>query len=305
MENTIKYPEMEDPQRTGRKISALSIVNRKITLITSFLIILVIFIYSFLSSNNKTVKEGVDVNSITPVDSRELVTEENVKRGYVKLNLKSDIFDIHEIEEDQIFRDAGRTVHILYFPEGQNIRVPSFLSDYEFISVHNHHNSPQNYGLGITTLTRTLGKKLEKVELTNISVNKYQRGNEYWATAGLKPENYSMYGDINTYFLFHSKTLEGLDELIDLANRGIEISDYYFNNKFEEIIPERIKVSPNYTISNGKYSLYVSNGYKPSMSNQDNLILQSDKNGSNMCIALKEISGEPCGFSTSGCTCCN
>jgi hypothetical protein len=227
--------------------------------------------------------------------------------GFVTVKIppdKNEEFTTFFIQDTLTTTKTPVAAHALYFPKNESIQVPSFLSDYSFFSVHNFHWSYQYYSLGKTSLSNTIYKKSEESETKNLKLVKYHSDNEHWATGEYKNNNLDEY-ELNAGFLFHSDTVEELDELITFADQNIEVKKYFSEDKWKEV-PKRSFRLANYIENSGKYRFYFPQGYKlKTNSSQNNIRLSNVNTTGEMCLSLKSISKEPCGFSTSGCTCCN
>ncbi len=211
-------------------------------------------------------------------------------------------------------------VHILYLSKDSKLVVPSLLSDYDFILFTSNHFSNQGYGLAGLKFTNNKFTPLDEVETQDYIYTTYSADDGYWGTLNIKaenkiprkgmffheekivPEDMVFYGGV----ILHAKSKETLENFKDIATKNMAIIDGTYTTPTSSAIPDRILKPQNYTDSNGKYTLYLPESYK--FEKQDEYSsneLRLNAGTKNMCIALKGISNEPCGFSTSGCTCCN
>jgi hypothetical protein len=209
--------------------------------------------------------------------------------------------------------------HGIYISKDSDIVVPSILSDYNFISIHNNHGLTEHYDLGNLPFTDKKFTQTYTSEGDNFIVEHYTAKDGYWAHLELKkahniPREIKYWHkeklnpndiQVSSGITIHTKTQDLLEEYKNLVLDNARIHEGTSTATTIHEVPRRILKEHTFTDPTGTYSLYTPQHYRQTTSESSPNALTLRSGNNTMCIPLKGISRDPCGFSTSGCTCCN
>lgn len=295
-------------------------------IIDSIFIVLLFLIFSILllidSNNRKTDSlqyNNYNVNLASNVKPEVQDQPDDVK--YVDIELPdsyisesgSKILTGEEFETAVIIYKSGYAgdnsevlANYLYIPKDTDITVPSLLSDYEFILIANTGGTEyQSYSLRYGGLTPIKYREIETINTDNFEGKIFASNDGFWAELKPVKNNESYYATVYT----HSVDLNKLKELVNIASKyeKVEYKPAYSETSFFNEMMWK-KYIPNMTDPSGKYKYYLPKEYKEYKTGYivGSYHYEDVKSGADICIGLIGVeNADPCGFSTSGCTCCN
>jgi len=183
------------------------------------------------------------------------------------------------------------------------VTIPALLSDYDSILVINNYSDIGFSPIGSSFSPSFAGPGVN-LEANVLMGTKYIDANGI-IRATLIP-NGNLPGLGHSGIQITARDSDTFTRLLIIAEK-ITISSYpdYYNLS-ETNLPRQIRKRANYTDPDHPYTYYLPNKYRSQSSPQGypNVYFASS-NQDNICLSFKEDHNDPCGFSTSGCTCCN
>ncbi len=304
MEQTLEKPDATLPK--PKKSAAV------FGFILTVLVILISGAVVYLSrSSNQSNDETGDTNKIVSnnesAQKNQTSETENQRcfpvfpKKYLRLSEQNDAVTLMTANEKN---EVMLTAYI-FNKKFEELTLPMLLSETDYILLINHFNSG---GLEAANGNLAASNYGEKQELKTATLQGYSYvadNSVYAATLSPITEDKELVGT-GIHIVAHDNAT--FNKLLEIAN-GYTVSENAERyNSSGYILPKQQILQANYTDPEVPYTFNLPIRYERTVGNPElgqNNINYDSLSGERICVSYKERETDPCGFSTSGCTCCN